>query len=95
VPLKMKKTFLMFVDGLRACANVFPAPMRERVEDSRNPFAPASPRDFRRLTVSPVWRICGEEGGGLSRVRKRFPRPYAIGLIPACKAARHSATVRS
>ena len=62
MPLKMKKTFLMFVDGLRACANVLPAPMRERVEDSRNPFAPASPSDFRRLTVAPLWRICGEEG---------------------------------
>ncbi len=41
----------------------FPRPYaREGIENSRNAFAAASPRDSGELTLAPAWRIFGEEG---------------------------------
>jgi hypothetical protein len=46
---------------MAARASVFP-PTRERDENSRNPFAAASPRDSRRLTDASVWLLFGDNG---------------------------------
>jgi hypothetical protein len=57
---------------LHACASVFPVPTRQGDENSRNPFAAASPRDSCGLTVAAVWLLLGDQGRqGFTRVRAR------------------------
>jgi hypothetical protein len=45
-----------------ACASVSPSLRARGTKSRETPFAAASPRDFRRLTVTAVWLLFGDHG---------------------------------